>query len=154
MARRKKSRVNVTAHRAGCSICHHPEIRAIERAYVKHYAERRIEAHYKLPKGSVGRHGRAFIDLERKRRANQILVLDQAIEEATEQIPDMSFKPKDLADLMLAKARLDGSLVTNFKDVTEQLAGKTEKELEHFIQKGEWVEDSDATEVEGPEAVQ
>ena len=127
----------------------------IERQYKEGRPIKLIKADFKLPQGSMERHAHCFTHLEEKRKGNRLRLLDLALEAAIEQIPDMEFKPKDLSDMLIARARLTGELVNNFSDVTDQMKGKSEAELEHFAQHGDWVDESEAaTEVEGPEAVQ
>lgn len=145
----------LTNHKVACDICKHAEKDGIERAYMNHVALNRIERIYTLKKGTVARHAAMFPDLDRRRKANQMKILDLAIAEAAEQVSAMKFKPKDLVDLMIAKAKLDGTLVINFKDLTDQMRGKSNKQLEHFAKTGELLEESEMpTEMDGPVGVQ
>lgn len=146
--RKRPSDLNI--HRSSCGVCTHKDQLDIERAYKAHEPLKWIVKEFDVKEASLKTHARAFPRLEFGRKKNILAVLDMAIEKACDQIAKMDFKPQHIADLVMKRAQVAGTLVHLTADVTARYASKTDDEMLYFAENGEWPEDSHPPDCDRP----
>jgi len=130
--------MNHKRHAAHCTVCQHPEMKAIEAKFLDWESPRSLENGYSLPQTSVYRHAKAF-NLYETRQDNVLNVLERLIEQGIEQLPAIT--TTNLIEAIKTHAKLTGRWVDQTFDLSkfaEDLDDRSTQELEFYEQHGQW----------------
>ena len=127
--------MNRKRHAAHCTVCAHPEAKAIEAGFLEWESPRSLERQYSLPQTSVWRHAKAF-DLYEKRQDNLVGVLERIIEKGLTKVPNVS--AANLIEAVKTHAKLTGQWVDRTQELPVEAEGRTPDELLFFAKTGRW----------------
>ncbi len=133
--------MNPNRHAAHCTVCQHPELKAIEGRFLDWESPRSLENGYGLPQTSVYRHAKAF-NLYEKRQDNVLNVLERLIERGIEDLPDIT--TTNLIEAIKTHAKLTGRWVDRTLDLSkfmQDLDDRSREDLEFYEQHGCWPEE-------------
>lgn len=145
MNKSDSSATDTSKHENRCTVCKHPERKAIEREFRLCRPRMEIERRYDLPRDSLYRHAKYF-DLASQRSTEDVwwTIVEHGLQAMAGKPPTAAHVNEALKHI----ARMRGELNDSKDIMALMFPGKTDRQVAHYGKTSQWLPDEELDRVE------